>query len=304
MARFIVKRALAAILTLFIVCTLTFFLMNIIPGGPFLSEKTSEKTLAIINEKYGLDKPLFEQYLNYMKRLLHGDLGVAYKRQGFTVNQIIAEKFPVSAKLGGLAMLWAVCAGVLLGVLAAVRRNKLADRVVMFISTLGISVPGFVIGTILLYVFSGRLGLVSGVGLGSPANYIMPMLALSFSPMSYIARLIRSNMLDVIGQDYIKTARAKGLSRFMVIFKHTLRNTVIPLITYVGPMTAGILTGGFVVENIFSIPGLGKYFISSITGRDYPVIMGTTIFLAALIIAANLLVDILYRVADPRIQFE
>ena len=304
MLKFLVKRIIAAVLTLFIVSTLTFFLMNIIPGGPFLSEKTSEKTLAIINEKYGLDKPLGEQYINYMGRLLRGDLGDSYKRQGFTVNQIIAEKFPISAKLGGLAMLWAVAAGTLLGVLAALRRNKLADRIVMFISTLGISVPSFVIGTVLLYFIKERWGLIRGLALAGPANYILPVLALSFLPMSYIARLIRSNMLDIIDQDYIKTARAKGLSQARVVFKHILRNTVIPLITYVGPMTAGILTGGFVVENIFSIPGLGKYFISSITGRDYPMIMGATIFLALLIIAANLLVDVLYRVADPRVKLE
>ncbi|MCL2487052.1 MAG: ABC transporter permease [Oscillospiraceae bacterium] len=304
MAKFIIKRVLAAVFTLFVVCTLTFFLMNMIPGGPFLSEKTSARTLEIVNEKYGLDKPLFEQYLNYMGRLLKGDLGVSFKKQGFTVNQIIAKSFPVSAGLGGIAILWSLALGLPLGVLAAMRRNHVSDRIVMFVCTLGISVPSFVIGGTLMYFIVEQLGLVSGIGLNSPSSYILPVLTLSFSPMSYIARLVRSTMLDVIGQDYIKTARAKGLSNFKVIFKHTMRNTLIPVITYLGPMTAGVLTGGFVVERIFSIPGLGRYFIDAISNRDYPMIMGTTIFFAAILIVANLIVDILYCVVDPRIKFE
>lgn len=303
MAKFFIKRILSAVLTLFIVCTLTFFLMNLIPGGPFMSEKTTEKTLAIINEKYGLDKPLTEQYVNYMNRLIHGDLGISYKRQGFTVNQIIAEKFPISASLGGCAMAFALVIGVSLGTLAAANRNRLIDRVAMVVCTLGISVPSFVIGTLLLYLLGVNLKLLPIVGLTSPLHYIMPAIALSAQPLSYITRLMRSNMLDVIDQDYIKTARSKGLSSRVVLFKHALKNSILPIVTYLGPMTAQVVTGGFVVERIFSIPGLGGYFVSSISNRDYPMIMGTTIFLATLVIAANLIVDVLYRVIDPRIKY-
>ena len=304
MVKFIGKRVFSAVLTLFIICTLTFFLMNMIPGGPFLNEKTSDKTLTVINEKYGLDKPLTEQYLNYMKCLLHGDLGISFKHQGFTVNQIIAMKFPVSAKLGGLAMLVAIIAGVTLGSVAAANRNRFIDRFIMFVCTLGIAVPGFVIGTLLLYQFGVHWKLLPFIGLKHPLNYIMPVLTLSFLPLSYITRLMRSNMLDALDQDYVRTARAKGLSPSAIIFKHVIRNTIIPVITYIGPMTAAILTGGFVVERIFEIPGLGKYFIDSITNRDYTMIMGTTIFLAALVITANLITDILYSIADPRIKLE
>ena len=304
MVRFLIKRVLSAIFTLFIICTLTFFLMNMIPGGPFMSEKTTEKTLQLINEKYGLNEPLFTQYLNYMGKLVQGDLGISYKRQGFTVNQIIAEKFPVSASLGAVSIVYSLSIGIFLGTTAAINRNRWIDRAIMLFCTLGIAVPSFVIGTALLYALGVYLELLPIIGLDSPLHYIMPVIALSFQPLSYITRLMRSNMLDVIDQDYIKTARAKGLSDNKVLFKHALRNTIIPVITYLGPMTAGILTGGFVVERIFSIPGLGSYFVSSITNRDYTMIMGTTIFLAALVITANLLVDILYRVIDPRIKFD
>jgi oligopeptide transport system permease protein len=275
-----------------------------IPGGPFLSEKMTDKMLAIINAKYGLDKPLLDQYLEYMGNLLRGDLGLALKRQGFTVHQIIAEKFPISAALGGITMIWAVTLGILMGVLSGVNHNKPIDRATMFVCTLGIAVPSFVIGTMLLYSFGVNLNLLPTIGLSTPLHYIMPVIALSFQPMSYIARLMRSNMLDAIDQDYIKTARAKGLPTRKIIFKHALKNTILPVITYLGPMTAGVLTGGFVTENIFSVPGLGRYFVSSINNRDYPMIMGTTIFFAALIIVANMLVDILYRVVDPRIKFD
>ena len=274
-----------------------------IPGGPFLAERTSERTLRLMNEKYGLDKPVYVQYINYMKRLVQGDLGYSYRRQGFTVNQIIAEKFPVSAKVGAIAMAWAITAGVLMGCVAAVNRNKLIDRIAMFVCTLGIAVPGFVIGTFLLYQLGVRFKLLPFIGLGSPLNYIMPVITLSFSPLSYIARIMRSNMLDAIDQDYIRTARAKGLSSGVIIFKHALKNTIIPVITYIGPMTVFVLTGGFVVERIFGIPGLGRYFVESISTRDYTVVMGTTIFLSVLVISANLLVDILYGIVDPRIRY-
>jgi len=303
-ALYVLKRLIAAFVTLFLACTLTFFLMNIVPGGPFLSEKVSAQTLERMNAKYGLDKPIIEQYANYMKRVAQGDLGISYKRQGFTVNEIIAEKFPVSARLGLITVCWSIFSGLLLGTLAAIKRNKILDRIVMFICTVGISVPGFIIGTMLIYIFAERLGLVSALGLNTPSQYILPMITLSMQPMSYIARLIRSNMLDVIDQDYIKTAKAKGLPSGRIIFKHTMRNTIIPLVTYVGPMTAFIITGGFYVERLFQIPGLGDYFVRTVETRDYPLLMGLTIFLASLIIIANFLVDIAYRVVDPRIKLQ
>ena len=304
MAKFLIKRIFSALLTLFIVVTLTFFLMNMIPGGPFQSEKITEKMLEIINEKYGLNKPVFQQYLSYLSKLLQGDLGISYKRQGYTVAEIIALKFPISARLGLVTMVWGVVSGILVGVTASVNHNKTIDRIAMFLCTLGIAVPSFVIGTSLIYLFAVNLGILPSSGLNTPLHYVLPVIALSFQPMSYIARLMRSNMLDAIDQDYIKTARAKGLSTGKTIFKHALRNTIIPVITYLGPMTAGVLTGGFVTERIFDIKGLGAYFVESITNRDYPMIMGTTIFFAALIIAANLIVDILYHVVDPRIKVD
>ena len=302
MFAFIAKRVLSAILTLFIICTLTFFMMNMIPGGPFLSERTSDKIIAITNEKYGLDKPLIVQYKNYMLRLLQGDMGDSYKRKGFTVAEIISEKFPVSASLGLTAMAASVLIGVTMGCAAAVRRNKLTDRTIMFVCTLGVAVPSFVIGTLLKYVFGVWLKWLPTLGLKSGLHYILPAFALSLQPMSYIARLLRSNMLDVIDQDYIKTARAKGLSKNAVIYKHALKNSILPIVTYLGPMTAYILVGGAVTESIFSIPGLGKYFVETVLNRDYTMIMGTTIFLGLLIIGANCVVDILYRFIDPRIS--
>jgi len=304
MVQYVAKRFFAAVSTLFIVSTLTFFLMNIVPGGPFLSEKTNSQTLERMNAKYGLDRPIHEQYVNYMGRLVQGDLGISYKRQGFTVNEIITEKFPVSARLGLLTVAWSIVSGLLLGTLAAIKRNKLLDRLVMFICTVGISVPGFIIGTMLIYIFAERMGWVSALGINTPGQYILPIITLSMQPMSYIARLIRSNMLEVIDQDYIKTARAKGLPSSRIIFKHIMRNTIIPLITYVGPMTAFVITGGFYVERLFQIPGLGDYFVRSVETRDYPLIMGLTIFLAMLIIAANFIVDIVYRIVDPRIKLQ
>ncbi|MEA4899762.1 ABC transporter permease [Bacillota bacterium Meth-B3] len=304
MARFVIKRILSAILTLFVVVTMTFFLMNLIPGGPFNTERASKKTIAMMEKKYGLDKPLFEQYLLYLKRLARFDLGDSYKRVGFSVNQIIAEKFPTSARLGVIAIALAVSMGVPMGTVAAFRRNKWLDRVIMFVATLGIAVPNFVMATTLLIVFGVLLGILPTLGLSAWQSYIMPAFALSFYPACFIARLTRSSMLDVLSSDYIKTARAKGLPERRILFKHAMRNAIIPVISYLGPLSAGILTGGFVVEKIFTIPGMGKFFIDSVTNRDYPLIVGVTVFLAALLILMNLIVDLVYGVVDPRINYE
>ena len=239
-----------------------------------------------------------------MKRLVHFDLGDSYKRIGFTVNQILGEKFPISAGVGGVAIALAVLIGIPAGVLAAFRHNKPTDRIVMLIANLGIAVPNFVMATALLFFFGVKLGWLPTLGLKTWKHYIMPALALAFNPMCYIARLMRSSMLDVLRQDYIKTGRAKGLSEKMVLFKHAMRNAILPVITYLGPLTAGILTGGFVIEKIFTIPGMGKFFVESINNRDYPLIMGVTVFYSALLVLMNLVVDLLYGIIDPRIKYE
>lgn len=292
-----------ALLALLIITCVTFVVMNLVPGGPFLSEKApSPEVLAALEAKYGLDKPLGEQLVNYLKDLLHGDLGVSFRMQkNRPVTTIIGEMFPISAKVGVFAVLNAVILGIPLGCLAAYNRGKPIDSILRVIMTLGISIPSFVVATLLLVLFSVNLKILPGTGLASWKNYLMPCFALSFYPMCYIGRMTRSSMLDAINADYIRTARAKGLPSRKIIFKHALRNSLIPVVTYIGPMTAYILSGGFVVETVFSIPGLGRYFIQSILNRDYPIIMGTTIFLAAFVIIMNLLVDVLYKVIDPRI---
>ncbi len=293
-----------ALLALLIITCVTFVVMNLVPGGPFLSEKApSPEVLAALEAKYGLDKPLGEQLFNYLKDLLHGDLGVSFRMQkNRPVTTIIGEMFHISAKVGVFAVLNAVILGIPLGCLAAYNRGKPIDSILRVIMTLGISIPSFVVATLLLVLFSVNLKILLGTGLASWKNYLMPCFALSFYPMCYIGRMTRSSMLDAINADYIRTARAKGLPSRKIIFKHALRNSLIPVVTYIGPMTAYILSGGFVVETVFSIPGLGRYFIQSILNRDYPIIMGTTIFLAAFVIIMNLLVDVLYKVIDPRIS--
>jgi len=285
------------------IVTLTFFLMNLIPGGPFNLENISSKAAAMLEAKYGLDKPLFQQYIDYLADLVRGDLGISIKKVGYTVNEIIADKFPVSAKLGAVAIGISVVLGLPMGIVSAMNRNKISDRIIMFICTIGVSAPSFIVATVLLYVFGIKLGILPTMRLESASSYIMPALSLAFSPLCYITRLTRSSMLEVLDQDYVKTATAKGMKRIVVVGKHALRNSVIPVITYMGPMVAGVLTGGFVVEKIFSIPGLGKYFVESITARDYPLIMGTTIFYAILLLVMNTIVDLLYKAVDPRIEY-
>ncbi len=304
MTRFVVRRILSALLTLFVIATITFFLMNLIPGGPFNTERASAKTVAMMESKYGLDKPLLEQYVMYLSRLIRLDLGDSYKRIGFTVNEILGEKFPVSAGVGAVAIALAVLIGVPVGIIAAFKHNRFTDRAVMLVANLGIAVPNFVMATALLFFFGVQLGWLPTLGLKSWKHYIMPAVALSFNPMCYIARLMRSSMLDVLRQDYVRTARAKGLREKAVLFKHAMRNAILPVVTYLGPLTAGILTGGFVIEKIFTIPGMGKFFVESINNRDYPLIMGVTIFYSALLVLMNLIVDLLYGVIDRRIKFE
>ena len=303
MFKYIIKRIGLAIVTIWAVATITFFLMNLVPGGPFLSEKAvSPKAMAALEAKYGLDKPLFEQYITYLTDALHGDFGDSLKQRGRTVTSIIVTKFPVSARVGGVAVLVALLLGIPLGCIAAMHRGKFLDNLISVISTCGIAVPSFVICTVLMYFLGVHLKILPTYGLTSWKHYVMPVMALSFYPMAYIMRLMRSSMLDVLGQDYMRTCKAKGVSQAVSIFKHALRNAILPVITYVGPMLAYTLTGSFVVGKIFTIPGLGGEFIGSISSRDYTVIMGTTIFLATLLIVMNVIVDIIYKIVDPRIK--
>lgn len=302
MAFYIVKRLLLAVLTVFLIITITFFVMKAIPGGPFLSEKApSPAVTAMLEAKYGLDKPIMEQYATYLKGVLTLDFGPSIKQRGREVMDLIREGFSVSAKLGGSAAALAIVIGLVLGSLAAVFHNKWVDKLIMVTSTASVAMPSFVIATLLLYFFCIKFQLLPANG-QTAAGLVLPIIALSLYPMSYITRLTRSSMLDVLGQDYIRTANAKGVSPSRVLFKHALKNAVTPVITYAGPMIAYILTGSLVVERIFAVPGLGKYFVSSIINRDYPMVMGTTIFLACLMVIMTLVSDILYKVFDPRVD--
>jgi oligopeptide transport system permease protein len=306
MVQYVIKRILLALLTLLFIICLTFILMNTVPGGPFLGEKAiSPRVLAELEAKYGLDKPLPVQLGNYILSLLKGDLGVSLKMQkNRPVRTIIAEMFPVSARIGGITLLWAVIAGVGFGCLAAYKRGSWEDSLLQVATTMGIAFPSFVTATVLLVCFAGGIfHIFPTTGLTRGAlSYVLPCFTLGLTPMCSIARYTRSSMLDVLNKEYIKTARAYGLSVPLIIFKHALRNALIPVVTYLGPVTAGVLTGGFVVETVFNIPGLGRYFIQSISNRDYPLIMGTTIFFAALVILMSFIVDVLYKIIDPRIQ--
>ena len=299
MSKYLVKRVLLAILSILIVSAITFFVMNLIPGGPFNKEKaTSKEAQQVLEERYNLDKPVPEQYVLYMNNLLHGDWGVSL-HSGRNIGTEISRKFAVSAKLGGVAAIVAIIIGVILGSIAALTRNKLPDRLIVFFTTLGTAMPSFVLATLLLLVFCLKLGWIP-VWSSSNPNYLLPIIALAAYPMAYITRLTKTSMLDALNQDYIRTARAKGVHRLKVIFK----NALIPVVTYVGPMVAYILTGSMVVENIFTIGGLGTEFVTSIVNRDYTMIMAITIFLAVLMVVANLLTDIAYKLIDPRITFE
>ena len=279
--------------------------MHAVPGGPFIGEKAvSESVMAAMEAKYGLDKPLGVQYLTYLSDVVTKfDFGPSLKQKGRTVNSIIFDGMKTSAKLGLIAAVIALICGIILGSVAALRRNRIIDRVIMIITTAFVSMPSFIMGSLLLIAFAINLKWFPANG-ASKNGLVLPIITLSLYPMAYITRLTRSSMLEVLGQDYIRTAKAKGVSGWKIIFGHALKNSLIPVITYFGPMLAGIVTGSLVVEQIFAVPGIGRAFVNSITGRDYPLIMGTTIVLATLIVIMNLLGDILYKVVDPRITLE
>ena len=303
--KYILKRILLAIVTVWVVITVTFFVMHAVPGGPFMGEKAiSPAAQAALEAKYGLDKPLMQQYLTYRKDVVTSfDFGPSLKQRGRMVIDIIADGMKTSARLGVVAACLAALIGIPLGAVAALRRNKLIDKIIMVLTTAFVSMPSFIMGSLLLVIFAIRLRVLPANG-STPEGLILPIITLALYPMAYITRLTRSSMLDVLGQDYIRTAKAKGVSGVKIIFGHALKNSLIPVITYFGPMLAYIVTGSLVVEQIFAVPGIGRAFVSSITNRDYPMVMGTTIVLAVLIVVMNLVSDILYKVVDPRINLE
>ena len=305
---YILKRLVLAIFTVWVVITVTFFVMHAVPGGPFVGEKaTTPAVQAAMEAKYGLDKPLMTQYGTYLKDIVTKfDFGPSLKQRGRMVTDIIGDGMKTSAKLGVIAAVAAAFVGIVLGAIAALRRNKLIDRVIMVLTTAFVSMPAFIMGSLLLVLFAIKLGWLpanASVKAGA-SGLILPIVTLALYPTAYITRLTRSSMLDVLGQDYIRTAKAKGVSGWRIIFGHALKNSLIPVLTYFGPMLAYIVTGSLVVEKIFAVPGIGRAFVNSITGRDYPLIMGTTIILASLIVIMNLVTDILYKVVDPRINLE
>lgn len=310
MAKYFIKRVAYGLVTLFVLVTLTFFMQQLLPGDPFLGDKNlPEATMEALYAKYGLDKPLWMQYFIYLGNCLHGDLGVSLQNNR-EITTIIAESFVVSFDVGIRAIIFAFVLGVILGTVAAIKRGRAVDTVCMFIALIGVSVPSFIVASILQYFLAMKLTMATGTTLFATTGWndwnskILPVFALGFGSLAQISRLTRTSMLDVLGQDYIKTAKAKGLSQSAIIWKHALRNAIMPVVTVLGPIAAGVLTGGFVVENIFSIPGMGRYFVQSIQNRDYTLIAGTTIFYGAFLIVANLVVDLVYGIIDPRVKLE
>lgn len=308
MIKYIGKRIFYALLTLFVLVTLTFFMMRLLPGDPFIGTKTiPETTLKALNAKYGLDRPVLEQLGMYFSNILRGDLGLSIKYNR-PVTDIIKQAFPYSFDLGMRALIFATVFGVLLGIVAAVKRGTKWDTITMLLAITGVSVPSFIVGAILQYLLGLKLFQWTGIrffpitGWDSFASKLLPSFALSFGSLATISRLMRTSMLDVLGQDYIKTAKSKGLSQKKIIWKHAVRNAIMPVITVLGPISAAVLTGAFVVENIFSIPGMGKFFVMSIQESDFTMISGTTLFYGAFLVFANLLVDLAYGFIDPRVK--
>ncbi|CAH2713040.1 MULTISPECIES: ABC transporter permease [Neobacillus] len=303
MKTYFFKRLIAMIITLWLIITGTFFLMHSVPGSPFNEERTTnEQIQKNLESYYQLDKPLLVQYGNYLMALVKFDLGPSIKKSSQTVNDLLGRGFPVSFELGFYTLIVAIISGITLGVVAALRHNGIIDYLSMSIAVLGISIPNFVLATFLIQQLAVNIPIFPVATWSSPKHMVLPILALATGPMAIIARLTRTSMLEVLTQDYIKTAKAKGLSPVKIVFKHALRNALLPVVTVLGSLAASILTGTFVIEKIFAIPGMGKYFVDSINNRDYPVIMGTTIFYSAILIFMLLLVDLAYGVLDPRIK--
>ncbi len=304
MLKYVGKRIIISIITIWVLITIVFVLVRLLPGDPFQDGKLTQETIDRMKAYYGLDKSLPEQYVGFMKNMLHGDLGYSLKYNSRKVNTIIGTAFPYSADLGLRALFFALIAGLFLGIVAALNRGKTLDYISMVIAVIGISVPSFVVGTILQYFFSVKLGILPVAKWESFAHTILPSFALGLYTMALLARMMRANMLDVIGMDYVKTAKSKGLSTFQIITKHEIRNSILPIITILGPTIAGLLTGGFVIEQIFAIPGLGRYYVLAVQNLDYSMTLGITIFYGSFLVVMNLLVDIAYGFIDPRIRVE
>lgn len=306
MAKYILKRIALGVCAIFVLATITFFLMKIVPGSPFQQENKalSAEQMAKLEAQFGLDKPVLEQYFLYMRNALHGNFGESIKRAGMPITEIISRSAPVTARLGLTAFAIALVVGISFGVISALTKNRTVNGSITVFATLGVSIPSFLIAMVLMLIFGVKLGWVKLVGLDSPQNYILPAFALALSPISMITRLTRSSLMDVMGKDYIVLARSKGTSELWVVIKHGLKNALLPVVTYCGPMLVGLLTGSFVIETLFTIPGIGSEFVKSITNRDYTLIMGLTIFLGTLMILMNLLSDLVAAMIDPRIKFE
>ena len=305
MRNYFLRRFIQSLFTILVIATVTFAMMHSIPGGPFTRERpVPDEIMRALNAKYNLDAPLPVQYFDYMKGLFTFDMGPSFSKVGTSVNDLITAGFPITARVGFLAVIFIIAVGVPVGVISALRQNRPSDYFVMFMATLGVTIPSFVLATLFIFLFAGKLGWVPPFGLSTPVSYIGPVLALSGYSLSFTARLTRSSMLEVLRQDYIRTARANGLKELSVIGKHAMKNAVIPVITYLGPTVAALMTGSFVVERIFAIPGIGRYFVESVSNRDYTVIMGVTVLYAAFYVMMVYLVDVIYALVDPRIKFE
>jgi len=305
MIGYVLKRIATMFATLFVVVLLTFMLMHSIPGGPFTAErKLPEAVERALVQKYHLDAPLYKQFFDYVKGLLVFDLGPSFKHEGRSVNEFISEGFPLSARLGLISIVFTLFLALPLGSISAIKNGKWQDIAIMVLATLGITIPSFVIATALMYVFSFKLGWLPVFGVSSVKGYVLPVIALSGYSLAFITRLMRSSLLEVMGQDYIRTARAKGLSESAIVMKHAMRNALIPVVTILGPTLASLLTGSFVIEKIFALPGMGIHFVTSIANRDYTAIMGITIFYATILVAMVFIVDVFYVMIDPRIKLE
>ena len=305
MIRYILKRVVAALITIWFIMTLTFVLMYAIPGSPISTEKVYDVALQqALEEKFGLNKPLHERYVKCLVDYAHGDFGISYLKVGLTTNEIIAAGFPYSLRIGIYASGLIVLFGIAAGILAALRQNRFVDRFLMVLSTLGSTIPSFVFATLYLFLFSKILVLVPAFGVKTWTGYIGPVLVTSVFSMAFVTRLMRTSMIEELNQDYIRTARAKGISEFKVVAKHAMRNAILPVVTYVGPMIAMVVTGSFVIEKVFGIPGIGSLFTSSVLTRDYTLIMGITVFFSVFLVFCTLVVDILYVFVDPRIKYE
>lgn len=300
---YLLRKFLYIVIVIFTVATLTFLMAHAIPGGPFTREKPLPPAVKKnIEARYKLDKPIWNQYFDYIKNLIKLDLGPSFRYEALTVNDIIRQKFPISAVLGFVAIVIALFFGLSAGTISALYQHKWQDSLFMFLALLGVSIPSFILATFLMYLVGFKFGWFPVAGWGTPAHIVLPAITLAAYPMAFIAKTIRTNMLEVLNQDYIKVARAKGLPERVVLTRHALKNAILPVVTYLGPLIASIFTGSFLVESIFAIPGLGKYFVSSIYDRDYTVIMGVTLFYCVLLVWLNFIVDISYSFIDPRIR--